>query len=370
MVWIVKSVGGYDSRNRQIHATHSPPPRDAVRADPIGQQPADRAQHRARQRESRREGGRHHQRHAVLPLQILRNPQRQRGEAAEGDRVVLAQPPDPGIAQYLERFGPRAALLARARVARGGQPEQHRGDQQRHRVDARHGTPAVGLLQRRRDEQVHRRADRAGAEEAHREAALLGREEARHVRRAYRERRAHAAEEQPDQQELPQRGGVADREHRQRADRQQHRHHDAAAETVGPGPQRQAHQRAGQHRGRRQQAELRAVQAQLVAQRHADDAEHHPHHEADHEGQRAGDQHRPSLRGHPGAAADRRHVRRRAHVVLLMSFSLGGSDRWERRYCTSGPLASPSATPTMLACAARIAMYCWIALCRTRSPRK
>jgi hypothetical protein len=70
------------------------------------------------------------------------------------------------------------------------------------------------------------------------------------------------------------------------------RHDDAAAVLVGPDAQRHAHQRAGQHRHGRQQAELGGVEVQRLLDRDADHAEHHPDHETDGEGQGADDQHR------------------------------------------------------------------------------
>ncbi|CAM2150517.1 hypothetical protein PT2222_230151 [Paraburkholderia tropica] len=274
------------------------PPGDVVRAEFVGKQAADRAQHRARQRETRRERRRHHERHAVFGLQILRNPQRERGEAAERDRVILAQAPDARIGEHLERVEQRAVRLARARIARRGEPEDRGGHEQRDGVDARHEAPSVQRLQGGRDEQVDGGARRARAEEAHREAAFLGREEARDIRRADRERRAHAAEKEADEQKLPELARITDDIDRHRADHEQDRHDDAPAVAVGPRAQRQTHDRAGQHGRGREQAELGAVELELFAQRHAEHAEHHPHDEADQKGERAREQNGPCLPAH------------------------------------------------------------------------
>lgn len=92
---------------------------------------------------------------------------------------------------------------------------------------------------------------------------------------------------------MPVNGGVAHQPDGGHGDRHQGGHDDAPAELVRPDAQRHADQGAGQHRHGREQAELGGVEAEHFLDRDADDAEHHPDHEADGKGQRADDQHGP-----------------------------------------------------------------------------
>ena len=98
------------------------------------------------------------------------------------------------------------------------------------------------------------------------------REPARDIGRAHRERAAGQADEQADHEEMPVGGGVGHQPDRGDGRRHHQCHHHAPAVAVGPDAQRHPHQRAGQHRRGREQAELGGVQPQLLAQRDADDA--------------------------------------------------------------------------------------------------
>ena len=71
-------------------------------AEAVGQPAADGAEGAARQREAGGEQRRLGDREAVFVLEILRHPDRQRREAAEHDRVILAVFPDARIAQHRE----------------------------------------------------------------------------------------------------------------------------------------------------------------------------------------------------------------------------------------------------------------------------
>ncbi|MPM23403.1 hypothetical protein SDC9_69875 [bioreactor metagenome] len=92
---------------------------------------------------------------------------------------------------------------------------------------------------------------------------------------------------------MPILGGVAHHPDGGHGDGHEDGHHDAAAVFVGPDAQRHTHQRAGEHRHGGEQAELRGAQVQHLPDRNADDAKHHPDHEADGERQGADDEHRP-----------------------------------------------------------------------------
>ena len=59
-------------------------------------------------------------------LEILRHPDRQRGEAAEYDRVILAVFPDARIAQHRQLLPTSMRPAADARIRRGQHPEQQR----------------------------------------------------------------------------------------------------------------------------------------------------------------------------------------------------------------------------------------------------
>ncbi|EWS63121.1 hypothetical protein Y695_03648 [Hydrogenophaga sp. T4] len=185
------------------------------------------------------------------------------------------------------------------------EPEQDHRAQHDGRVDLRHHGPAEGHQQHRGDEFVDRGTRVARAVHAHRHALAVFRKPASHIGRADRERAAGQADEEADGEEVPVGGGVAHHPDRGHGERHQDGHHDAAAVAVGPDAQRHAHQRAGQHRRGHQQAELRGIEVERFLDRDADDAKHHPHHEADGESQGADDQHRP---GFPLISKFRGHV--------------------------------------------------------------
>ncbi|MNC58022.1 hypothetical protein D3C75_1077270 [compost metagenome] len=84
---------------------------------------------------------------------------------------------------------------------------------------------------------------------------------------------------------------MADQVQRQHTGEHQQEEHAASAKTVGQQPQRQAHQRAGQHRGGGQQAELGFVELEQLLDGHTEHGKHHPDHEAHGEGQRTHAQH-------------------------------------------------------------------------------
>ncbi|MNR01474.1 hypothetical protein D3C85_1172790 [compost metagenome] len=84
---------------------------------------------------------------------------------------------------------------------------------------------------------------------------------------------------------------MADQVQRSDAGQHQQEEHAAPAKAVGQQAQRQPHQRAGQYRGRGQQAELGFVELEKVLDRHPEHGKHHPDHETDSEGQCAHAQH-------------------------------------------------------------------------------
>jgi hypothetical protein len=267
-----------------------------MRAVLVAQPAADRAQDAARQREARRQQRRGADVEAELADVVLHHPQAQGDVAAEDDRVVLAVLDDGRILQGVQLVGEADVARHEVRRVAGAQhPEQQHRSEHDGGVDLRHHGPAEGHDQRRRDELVDRRAGVAGAVDAHRKALPVLREPARDVGRADRERAAGQADEQADHEEVPERRGVGHQPDRRHRARHQQRHHDAAAVLVGPDAERHADQRSGQHRRGRQQAELGGVEAQRLPDRDADHAEHHPHHEAHGECERADQQHRQRL---------------------------------------------------------------------------
>ncbi|MCY1422625.1 hypothetical protein D9M71_383150 [compost metagenome] len=264
------------------------PPGHALRAPAVRHPAADRAQHAARQREA---GGQQRcalQAEAIFLDVVLGHPQRQGHVAAEDDRVVLAVAPHRRFGQGLELFAQaRAAGTAMGLVFGAEKPEQHGGDEQDGAEHFRYQLPAAGGNQRRGEELGHRRPGVAGAEDAHGQALVVLFEPLGNVGNAHRERAAGKADEQAQHQELPVSRGVADQVQRQHAGQHQQEEHAAPAEAVGEHAQRQAHQRAGQHRGGGQQAELGFVELEQFLDRYAEHGKHHPDHETDGESQRA-----------------------------------------------------------------------------------
>src|SRR6185437_4265324 len=208
-------------------------------------------------------------------------------EAAEHDRIVLAVLPDAKIAQNAELLSQRVAAAACARIRRGEDPEKHRGAEQCHCVDPRHALPAILRDERRRNEHVYRSAGGAGTEDPHGEAAPLLGKEASHIGRADREGCADKAEGEPQQEKLPELARITARPDRHRAEDQQRQHDDPAAKAVRRYPERQPKERARQNRHRGEQAEFSGIEAELVPNRDADHAEHHPHGKAHREGEGA-----------------------------------------------------------------------------------
>ena len=145
-------------------------------------------------------------------------------------------------------------------------------------------------------------------------------EPARDIRRAHRETAAGQADEQADQQEVPEMGGVLHQINRQHRAQHQTEQHNAATITVGPDTQRHPYQRAGQYRHRHQNAELGLIQPQLLLHRNAHHAHHHPGHETDGESKGTDHQHRVLLIScachFASAAASYRPVQLHTHTIL------------------------------------------------------
>ncbi len=294
-----REIGLRVRQQEQAHpADPQHPPGHAVGAVFVAQHTADGAQHAAGQREAGGQQGGDADVQPVFAHVVLHHPERQRHIAAEHDAVVLAVLEHARVLQRLQLVheGDVAGHAVR-RIAVAEQPEQHQRAEHDGRIGVRHGRPAEGHQDGRRHELVHRRAGIARAVDAHGRPLALLRKPARHVGRAHRERASGQPDEQADREEVPVLGGIAhdpDGRHRRR---HQAGHHDAAAVAVRPDAQRHAHERAREHRHGREQAELRGVQAQHLLDRDADDAEHHPHHEAHGKGKRAHGEHGPGLAG-------------------------------------------------------------------------
>ncbi|MNZ64119.1 hypothetical protein D3C78_822810 [compost metagenome] len=219
---------------------------------------------------------------------VLGHPQRQGHVTAEDDRVVLAVAPHRRIFQGLELLAEVGALGAAVGLVVGTEkPEQQRGDEQDRTEDFRHQLPAARGNQRRGEKLGHCRACVTGTEHAHGKALVVLVEPFGDVGDTDRERAPGQADKQPQHQELPVGGGMADQVQRQHTGEHQQEEHAASAKTVGQQPQRQAHQRAGQHRGGGQQAELGFVELEQFLDRDAEHGKHHPDHETDGESQRA-----------------------------------------------------------------------------------
>ena len=161
-------------------------------------------------------------------------------------------------------------------VVIGEEPERDRGDQHRRGIDLRHHLPAEHHHQRGGHELGDRGARVAGTEHAHREPLVLTLEPARAVGDADREGAAGEADEEAGDEELPVLGGVADEVDRQYGAQHQHEEDDATAVLVGEHAERQANQRARQHRGGREQAELGLVEGEDFLDRDPDHREQHP----------------------------------------------------------------------------------------------
>jgi len=265
-----------------------------VRAVLVGQHAAHGAQHPAWQGEAGRQQGRRADIQAELANVVLHHPQRQGHITAEHDAVVLAVLEHLGVLECLELVAKahRAGHQVR-RLTVAEHPEQHQRTQHDGRIHLRHHGPAKGHQQHRCHELVDSGTRIAGTINPHGHTlAALG-EPACHVGRADRKRTAGQAHEQPDRQEMPVGGGVAHEPDGRNRDRHQDGHDDAAAVAIGPDAQRDANQRAGEHRHGCEQAELRGIEVEHLADRDADHAKHHPHHETHGEGQRADNQHRP-----------------------------------------------------------------------------
>ena len=181
------------------------------------------------------------------------------------------------------------------RVAVAEQPEQHQRARHDGRVDLGHHGPAEGHHQHRRDELVHRRARVACAVHPHGRALAVLRKPACDIGRAHGERAPGQADEQADHEKMPVLRGIGHEPDGRHGGGHHAGHDDAPAVAVRPDAQRHAHQRAREHGHGHEQAELGGVEVQHLLDRDADDAEHHPDHEADREGQGADDQHRPGL---------------------------------------------------------------------------
>ena len=184
-----------------------------------------------------------------------------------------------------------AAGTAVGLVLAGEEPEQQRGDEQDRAEHLGHQVPGAEGDQRRGEELGDRGPGVTGAEHAHGEALVVLVEPLGDVGDAHRERTAGQADKQAQHQELPIGGGVGDQVQRQHAGEHQQEEHDAPAEAVSQQAQWQAHQGTGQDRRGGQQAELGFVELQQLFDGHAQHGEHHPHHKADGEGQRAHAQH-------------------------------------------------------------------------------
>ena len=161
--------------------------------------------------------------------------------------------------------------------------------------DLRHHGPAESDQNHRRDKLVHGRTGVASTVNAHGGTlAILGKP-ARHIGGADGERAPRQADKQSNRQEVPELGGVAHHPDGWHSQCHEDGHHDASTEPVGPDAQWDADQRSRQHRCGHQQSELGGVQIEHLLDGDADDAEHHPDHEAHREGKGADNQHRPGL---------------------------------------------------------------------------
>ena len=179
-----------------------------------------------------------------------------------------------------------AAPLFELRIRVGEEQENEGHHQHRDGIDHRHRAPTHRDHDQRRDEDVQRGARVAGAEDAHREALLLLAEPGRGVGDADRERAARQADAQADHQVLPELVGEVQPVGRDRDQQHLHEIDHAPAVAVGHKAKRQADQRAGQDRGRNQQAKLGFAQAQFGLDLDADHREHRPHGEIDRKRQR------------------------------------------------------------------------------------
>ena len=302
-----------DHREAERPVHHRP------RAAPVREVPAIGAEQAGREREGRRSHAGGADVDAVDVDQIVRQPQRQRHEGAEHEEIVEREAPDlqvPERRQLLRDRRPLARLAPchRIRVVPGDQPEDHRHRRQRDRPDLRHRLPAPGDHHQRGEELGHGRADVARAEDAERRPLLLLRKPVRDVGHADRERPAGEADAERRQQEGGVAVGMGQRPGRRGGQKHLRGEHHPPAELLGPDAEDQPRERAGQHRGRDQQAELRLAQAELRLDLDADDREDRPDREAEGESQRAqperpvafGSRHRRSHRvPHPGRSGRR-----------------------------------------------------------------
>ena len=245
---------------------------------------------------------------------VLRQPGRQRHVGAEDGGVVEAEAPHPHVPQRGEHLAHRLAGAGPAVVARHDDEGEGRDHDQGHGVEGGEDPPAAredaevggarGAGDDRReqhDEQLgDRGADVAGAEDAEREAlAVLGEPGG-----VPRDADAEQVAGEPDEEGQGQQGQVArrlgDEEAGDRGE-EQHRHgDDATTDPVGEHARRQAPQRAVEHRDGGDPGQLRVGEAELLLDRHAEDAEHQP--DREHQGEGDG-RHREDPLGPTGDVA-------------------------------------------------------------------
>ena len=335
---------------------HEGPIHDPARAVAVRQMSAIGAEHAGRERKQRRGHAGDFDVDAVDVDEILRQPQRQRDEGAEHEEIVERESPDLNVLQGLKlepcafRFFVPGAPFAQHRIVAGAEPVDHRHDRDADGPNLRGRLPAVGDENERREELGDRGADIAGAEDTQRRALPLGRIPARHIGNADGERTARNANTQRRQQHLRIGVGVGQKE-RRHCRRQHHQRVDeAAAVLVGPDPERQPDQRAGENRRADQQPELRLVEAEFLFDADADDGEDRPHREAHGKGNRRHPQ-RIALR----SRADNRSIWH-GGASHLPSLTDGGMRRRPGRECFEIGQIGKTTTCTILSSLSRNAL--------------
>ena len=269
-----------DQREAESPVHHRP------RAEPVAEVATIGAKQAGRQAEgrSRHAGGFHV--HAIDADQVMRHPQGKGHKPAEHKEVVQRKAPDLQVGQRGELLGqcgcPAPGFAARHQfgVILGKDKEDHREHGQTNRPGIRHPVPAVCDHHKGGDKLGHRSADVARAEDPQRGALLARRIPARHIGDADDER--SACQTHAKRCDEIHRIGMGKGQQPSRECGQQHlqRKHDAPAEFLGPDPQKQPRQRAGQDWRGDQQAEFKLVQPQFSLDRHADDGKDRPHCEA------------------------------------------------------------------------------------------
>ena len=248
---------------------------------------------------------------------VLGQPGRQGDVRPEDHHVVQAEAPHPQMAQRAQHRDHRPPLPGLVVMRRGAEPHHRGHHHEQHRVQERDEAPAVeaqpeerhrrhGDDERRADELGDRRTDVAGPEDAEREALAIAREPRRVPRDPDAEGVAGEPGEECEDQQHREAVGLRDEE-RGHGRRQEHHDEDpSSAVTVGEDPGRQPPQRTVEDRRSREPGQLDVAEAELLADRDPEDAEHEPHGEHQREADGRQDEH----------AAPSGRLRRGRHRIL------------------------------------------------------